>query len=195
MTVGKNTPDPFDPAQFRAPNALDGSGDGIRKEFTHIRVGKPKKSRFFKSHTEPTYRLAVNIIEDDSGMVKEEYLVIGAVTEELIEETKPKLLVFCMDKMGTPFLWLAPRQVEDGFQRANLWNATALEALRLSEQKWVRMAANMAEGAYSIHTSPSVEEPNWPELPMSELIKLGFGEDRVIRDVNHPVVKRLLGGD
>ena len=128
-------------------------------------------------------------------MVKEEYLVIGAVTEELIEETKPKLLVFCMDKMGTPFLWLAPRQVEDGFQRANLWNATALEALRLSEQKWVRMAANMAEGAYSIHTSPSVEEPNWPELPMSELIKLGFGEDRVIRDVNHPVVKRLLGRD
>ena len=191
----RKKPDPFDPAQFRAPNALDGSGDGIRKEFTHIRVGKPKKSRFFKSHPELAYRLAVNIIEDDSGMVKEEYLVIGTVTEELIEETKPKLLVFCMDKMGTPFLWLAPRQVEDGFQRANLWNATALEALRLSEQKWVRMAANMAEGAYSIHTSPSVEEPNWPELPMSELIKLGFGEDRVIRDVNHPVVKRLLGGD
>ena len=195
MTDDKTTPDPFDPAQFRAPNALDGSGDGIRKEFTHIRVSKPKKSRFFRSHTDPTYRLAVNIIEDDSGMIKEEFLVIGAVTEELIEETKPKLLVFCVDKMGTPFLWLAPRQVENGFQRPNLWNTTALEALRLSDTKWVRMASNAAEGAYSIHSSRSVEEPNWPELSMSELIKLGFGVERVIRDISHPMVKRLLGGD
>jgi hypothetical protein len=30
---------------------------------------------------------------------------------------------------------------------------------------------------------------------MSELIKLGFGEERVIRDMNHPLVRRLLGRD
>ena len=46
MTDDKNTPDPFDPAQFRAPNTLDGGGDGIRKEFIHIRVGKPKNTVF-----------------------------------------------------------------------------------------------------------------------------------------------------
>ena len=189
----KKKHDPFDPAQFRAPNTLDGSGDGIRREFTQIRIGKPKKSSFFRSHADPTYRLPVNIIEYDSGMMKEEFLVMPTVTEALVEETKPKLLVLCVDKMGTPFLWLAPRQAEDGFQRTNLWNTSALEALKLSETKWVRMSANMAEGAYTIHTSSSDSAPDWPDLQLSELIKLGFGEERVIRDMNHPVVKRLLG--
>ena len=185
--------DPFDPAQFRAPNTLDGSGDGIRREFTQIRIGKPKKSSFFRSHADPAYRLPVNIIEYDSGMMKEEFLVMPTVTEALVEETKPKLLVLCVDKMGAPFLWLAPRQAEDGFQRTNLWNTSALEALKLSETKWVRMSANMAEGAYTIHTSSSDSAPDWPDLQLNELIKLGFGEERVIRDMNHPVVKRLLG--
>ena len=195
MTEDKKKHDPFDPAQFRAPNTLDGSGDGIRREFTQIRIGKPKKSSFFRSHTDPTYRLPVNIIEYDSGMMKEEFLVMPTVTEALVEETKPKLLVLCVDKMGIPFLWLAPRQAEDGFQRTNLWNTSKLEALILSETKWVRMSSNMAEGAYTIHTSSSDSEPDWPDLPLSELIKLGFGEERVIRDMNHPVVKRLLGRD
>ena len=185
--------DPFDPAQFRAPNTLDGSGDGIRREFTQIRIGKPKKSSFFRSHADPAYRLPVNIIEYDSGMMKEEFLVMPTVTEALVEETKPKLLVLCVDKMGTPFLWLAPRQPEDGFQRTNLWNTSASEALKLSETKWVRMSANMAEGAYTIHTSSSDSAPDWPDLQLNELIKFGFGEERVIRDMNHPVVKRLLG--
>ena len=193
MTEDKKKHDPFDPAQFRAPNTLDGSGDGIRREFTQIRIGKPKKSSFFRSHADPAYRLPVNIIEYDSGMMKEEFLVMPTVTEALVEETKPKLLVLCVDKMGTPFLWLAPRQAEDGFQRTNLWNTSALEALKLSETKWVRMSANMAEGAYTIHTSSSDSAPDWPDLQLNELIKLGFGEERVIRDMNHPVVKRLLG--
>ena len=192
MTEDKKKHDPFDPAQFRAPNTLDGSGDGIRREFTQIRIGKPKKSSFFRSHPDPTYRLPVNIIEYDSGMMKEEFLVMPSVAEALVEETKPKLLVLCVDKMGTPSLWLAPRQAEDGFQRTNPWNTSKMEALRLSETKWVRMSANMAEGAY---TSSSDSEPDWPDLPLSELIKLGFGEERVIRDMNHPVIQRLLGRD
>ena len=192
MSEDKKKHDPFDPAQFRAPNTLDGSGDGIRREFTQIRIGKPKKSSFFRSHPDPTYRLPVNIIEYDSGMMKEEFLVMPSVAEALVEETKPKLLVLCVDKMGTPSLWLAPRQAEDGFQRTNPWNTSKMEALRLSETKWVRMSANMAEGAY---TSSSDSEPDWPDLPLSELIKLGFGEERVIRDMNHPVIQRLLGRD
>ena len=117
------------------------------------------------------------------------------MVKALIEETKPKLLVLCVDKMGTPFLWVAPPQAEDRFQRTNLWNSTALKALRLAETKWVRVTANMVEGAYNTHTSLSTEEPDWPELPMSELLKLGFGEERVIRDMNHPLVRRLLGRD
>ena len=195
MTNDKNTPDPFDPARLRAPSTLDGGGDGIRGEFTHIRVGKPKKTSFFRAHTDPDYRLAVYIIEDDQSMPKDNYLVIGDMVKALIEETKPKLLVLCMEKMGTPFLWVAPPQAEDRFQRSNLWNSTALKALKLAETTWVRMMANMSEQAYTIHTSPSAEEPDWPELPMRELLMLGFGEERIIRNMSHPLVRRLSGRD
>ena len=57
------------------------------------------------------------------------------------------------------------------------------------------MSANMAEGAYTIHTISSDSEPDWPDLALSELIKLGFDEERVMRDMNHPVIQRLLGHD
>jgi len=57
------------------------------------------------------------------------------------------------------------------------------------------MASSMAEGAYINHTNSREDEPEWPDLLLSELIKLGFGEERVIRDMSHPVVKRLLGHD
>lgn len=193
MTDDKNTPDPFDPARFRAPNTLDGGGDGIRREFTHIRVGKPKKTCFFRAHTDPDYRIAVYVIEDDQSMPKDNYLVIGDMVKALIEETKPKLLVLCVDKMGEPFLWVAPPQAEDRFQCSNLWNSTALKALKLAETTWVRMMANMSAQTYTIHTSPSAEEPDWPELPMNELIKLGFGQERIIQDMAHPLVMRLSG--
>jgi hypothetical protein len=35
-------------------------------------------------------------------------------------------------------------------------------------------------------------EPNWPELPFQELIKLAF-RDRLITAIHHPVIKRLRG--
>lgn len=195
MTENKLNLDPYDVDQFRTPNAFDGSGDGIRTELTHVRVGKPSKSRFFKSCPDPAYRLPVSIIEDDNGMTKQAYLLVGAVAEELIEETKPKLLVLCVDKMGIPFLWLAPPMGQNEHQRPNLWNTTALKALASSETNWVRMASNMAEGCYTIHVSHSTDEPIWPDLSMSDLIKLAFGEEYIIRSTKHPLVQRLWGRD
>ena len=102
-TENKSKLDLFSVDQFRIPNAFDGSEDGIRKELTQFRVRKPGKSRFFKSHPDPAYRLPLRIIEDDSGMKKQVYLVVGAVAEDLIEETKPNLLILCIDKKGGPF--------------------------------------------------------------------------------------------
>ena len=55
------------------------------------------------------------------------------------------------------------------------------------------MLANMAKGAYTIHTSSSENEPDWPDFSLSELIKLVFYEERVNRDMKHPVIQRLLG--
>ena len=77
MTENKPKLDPFDVDQFRTPNAFDGSGDGIRKKLTHVRAGKPSKSRFFRSYPDPAYRLPVSVIEDDNGMTRQAYLGVS----------------------------------------------------------------------------------------------------------------------
>jgi len=59
--------------------------------------------------------------------------------------------------------------------------------------KWVRMKANRDLGAYEIFEAESVmAEPVWPELSFQQLIKTAF-RDRIIADINHPVIRRLRG--
>ena len=50
MSEDKKKHDPFDPAQFRAPNTLDGSGDGIRREFTQFESAS-LRNQAFSDHT------------------------------------------------------------------------------------------------------------------------------------------------
>lgn len=187
--------DPFDPSQFRAASVLSPGGDGIRREITHIKTGKPPKSAFFRSHPLSDYMLDCFMLEDDAGGMRETYLIMPEVADSLIEEVKAKRIKLCVTRQGVPFLWEIARPLDDGFGRRNLWHETALKAAELSETKWTRVLANMQEGAYTIHTSDSVDEPQWPVLSMPELLRLGYGEDRVIRDMHHPLVRRLLGLD
>lgn len=189
------TANPFDPEQFRVTDTLGITGDGIKKELTRIRVGKPKKSSFFRVHPNESYRIPVSVIEDLSGGMKEEYLVMPHMALQYAEETTPKLLVLCVDKMGIPFLWLAPRVDATSPMRANLWNETALKGLDLALTKWVRLSANMHEGCYNVHTAGEEPDPVWPELTMAQLMELGFGEERVIRSDQHPLIRQLLGRD
>ncbi len=135
------------------------------------------------------------MIEDDLNGMKETYLVMPQVAHALTEEVKAKRVKLCVTRQGVPFLWEIARPSDDGFTRRNLWHETALKAADISESKWTRVVANMSEGAYTIHTSASVEEPQWPELTMQELLKLGYGEERTVRDLHHPLVRRLLGRD
>lgn len=186
---------PFDPSLFRAQNTLPGSNDGFTKVLTQIPVGKPKKSAFFRAHPSNDYRLPVDILEDDSGDSKDAYLVIPGVAQALNNEVKPKLLVLVVDKMGNPRLWPAPRVIEDGGYRQNSWNTSALTALDQSTEKWTRMSANISAGSYEVYTSESTDEPQWPAESMGKLMELGFGEKHVIRDIDHPVIRRLLGRD
>ena len=189
------TANPFDPEQFRVSDSLGITGDGIKKELTHVRVGKPKKSSFFRAHPDEIYRIPVTVIADDSGGMKDEYLVMPNIAFQYAEETTPKLLVLCVDKMGIPFLWLAPRVVDDSPMRTNLWNETALKGLELALSKWVRLSANMPEGCYTVHTAGAEPDPVWPDLTMAQLIELGFGEEKIIRSDQHPLIRKLLGRD
>ena len=59
---------------------------------------------------------------------------------------------------------------------------------------WVRVKANMSLRAYEIFEAEStIPDPIWPDLSFEEIYRIAF-KDRLIRSLDHPVVKRLRGG-
>jgi hypothetical protein len=51
----------------------------------------------------------------------------------------------------------------------------------------------MGLGAYDVFpASADFADPAWPEVDFKQLVQVAF-KDRFIRDMNHPVVRRLRG--
>jgi hypothetical protein len=58
---------------------------------------------------------------------------------------------------------------------------------------WVRVKANMSLGAYDIfEAEASLQEPEWPNMPFNELLRVAF-KDRLVDRIDHPVIKRFRG--
>jgi hypothetical protein len=48
-------------------------------------------------------------------------------------------------------------------------------------------------GAYEIfEAAGSIPDPAWPDLSFNEIYRIAF-KDKIIRDPDHPIVKRLRG--
>ena len=67
-----------------------------------------------------------------------------------------------------------------------------LEAVRLAKDKWTRISWNESTRQHDVATCDSTAEPEWPDLPFRELLKLAF-KNFVIDNLDHPVLKRLRG--
>jgi len=59
--------------------------------------------------------------------------------------------------------------------------------------RWVRVAANLHNGCYDVYEATAkLPEPTWPEEDLRALLHIAF-KDRYVRDLDHPVLKRLRG--
>jgi hypothetical protein len=100
-------------------------------------------------------------------------------------------LYTAISRQGVVHLWPVKLPAPDG--RTNEWHRSAAEAAELAMKRWVRLKANMSLGAYEITVAESVmAEPEWPELPFCELLRIGF-RDRYVGSLDHPLIKRLRG--
>ena len=56
----------------------------------------------------------------------------------------------------------------------------------------MRVKSNMSLGAYEMFEAAgaNIPEPDWPEHSFNASIRIAF-KDKVIRSLDHPVVKRL----
>jgi hypothetical protein len=183
-------PDPFDPARLRlSPNLT--AALGVKKHLTTVPVRKPSKEWFVRCHPDEKYRLSTYVV--DLKEDNETYLVAPDLWDHLADEStfSPRLLVTAINKQGTVFLWPIRLPGSDG--RHDDWSKSALEAANFATKGWVRVQANMSLGAYDVfEASRNVGEPEWPTLPLNELLRVAF-KDRYIASIDHPVLKRLRG--
>jgi len=165
-----------------------------------ILVKRPGSQHFFRVRAGDEWYFACKVIE-----LKEEgelYLVLNPLWLELARELKN--FGFYMAITETGILHIVPVRLPDDSGNWNKYAETLQQAIELAKTKWVRAIANRDVGSYeivqAIHAYP---EPEWPEtvalanegsvkLTMEVLLNIAFKE-RVIRDMNHPVVKKLLG--
>lgn len=189
--------DPFDPAAFSvSPQALTAvQGDlGVVPLLTGISVKKPDKQAFFRAHPSPDYSLVAPLLELKEE--RETYLVSPAVAVMLPGDVTLKQLILCQTRQGALFLWPVPVPPPPGTKGAqrNEWHDSARQVLTTAYRSWVRMTADMASGRYNVAIANGITvEPLWPEQSMRDLLELAFGRERLITELGHPLVKRLLG--
>jgi hypothetical protein len=187
-------PDPFDPASLRLEPDLAIAG-AVKKVLLTLRVGKPEPSSWVRVHPSESYRLPAAVLEiaGEGKMGVEVYAIPKALQGELATEPcfRPCVLALAVTRQGDPFLWRVnlPR---DG-EQSNTWAETARDAIDRATRRWVRIAANMRAKCYDVwEATGPLPEPTWPELSFPELLKLAF-KDRLVSDLNHPVLRRLRG--
>ena len=189
MPEFNNATDPFNPLSLRIDPAM-GAALGVKKALVHVSVRKPSRQEYFRTHPDPDYRMIMAILELKEE--RETYLVAPEIAATFPGEVRVVELRVCITRTGTLFLWAVPLPTPDG--RENAWHKTARDAANLAETRWIRVVANMSAGCYDVFEAPpGLSEPDWPEHSLSELLRVGFGANRLINTVDHPILKRLRG--
>jgi len=182
--------DPFDPAKLRLSQDFATSA-GVKKHLTTVPVRKPSKEWFVQVHKDDNFRLQTYVIE-----LKEEremYLVDRSLWDNLSTEATfgPRALFTAISRQDVLFIWPVRLPSSDG--KLDTWNESALEAASLATGRWIRVAANMALGAYeSTEATANIPAPVWPEMSFQGLLKIAF-RGRFIDSMDHIVLRRLRG--
>lgn len=181
-------PDPFSPESLRLDQDF-ASTVAVKKVLTTITCRKPKRQEFVRVRAGDVWRLETAAYEDQVN--KETFLVERSIRPELEGEIYPVCLFLAINRQNDVFLWPVKMPGPDG--RSNTWNESALEAARMAEESWIRVASNMSAGMYDTYKAlADLPEPVWPQLSWAEIIKLCF-RDRLIQDMDHPVLRALRG--
>jgi len=159
------------------------------KTLTTIPVCKPHRQWFFQTHPSEEWHYPTYALEDKID--RETYLVDRPLWSALVGEVVFKRMFAAINRQGVFFFW--PVKMPDPNGRKDEWGRTALEFAKLAMGKWVRVVSNLNLGAYEVIEAPAgLSAPVWPELEFPKLLDIAFRE-RIIRDFNHPVLKRLRG--
>ena len=180
--------DPFDLKKLRLKQDFTETA-GVKRLLKTVPIRKPGPQDFTRVHPDPAYRAQLAVIELRED--RETYLLTPVIARELPGEFVPVVLYTAINRQGVVHLWPVRLPAPDG--RVNEWHRSAGEAASLAMDRWIRVKANMALGAYDIFEASSpIPEPDWPDLSFQDLLRIGF-RDRLVDRIDHPLIKRLRG--
>lgn len=187
--------DPFDTSSLHAYD----SPIGARVFRTAIPARSTRPHEFFRSCPDPAYtRTGLGLTTEIDGRNETCWL---APTKDLLAacalahaEPFPLQVFTVMVHPDLIILWPQKLPVETSARSGSSWHYSALRILDLARGQWVRKIANRATNVYD-YASPvgDLGEPQWPAEPLSDLMRLAFTGDRLIDNVDHPVLRRLRG--
>jgi hypothetical protein len=180
-------PDPFDPEALR----LDPSEElvSIKRVIGNVPIRRPKRQEFVRVRPEEEYRLDVAILDlEEDG---DSFMVAPELRAELADELKRVTLFTTVNRAGGLSLW--PVRLPDATGRRNTWAESSRRGAELAMRHWTRLSSNRPAGQYDLAiASATLPEPEWPDLPLKEILRLAF-RDAMITSVDHPAIKRLRG--
>lgn len=182
-----NTYDPFDPEALRVGTMADIE---VEQVLTTVPVRKPKRTEFFRVH--PDYVLDMYLLERDTGMEKESYLVTPEVQHLVASELRPVRLFTAITKHGTVFLWAVklPTDENDNLRRIS---DSAIQGAEQAKTLWTKVVWNRHLGAYGLFKAKGdLGEPQWPDKSHRDLIEIAF-RSNVIDCADHEVIRELSG--
>jgi hypothetical protein len=172
----------------------DDEAISVTAEPDKIIVGRPRNQDWFRvfpgMRREPLWFI---FDQDDRG---KSYVVMPQVARQLGETDKrhcpPCRLVVGITREGRVFLW--PLKLLTATGERNAWFDSLLEIADIAQSEWVQLVNKGERWSYA---KPLASDP-WPDpepltLTWSELLKSGFGEERIIASMDNPFLSKLLG--
>lgn len=181
-------PNPFDPKRLRISQRF-GEGMDVRAVIATVSVRKPHRQWWIRVHPDPLMAIETCVLHNDHD--QQHYLVDPSLSPSLPGEAVAMTLYSAINMSGGLFIWPIRLPNEDGQQHE--CHNTAHHAAQLAQTTWIRISWDRPNSNYAVvRARGQVPEPAWPEADLQKLLSIAF-KDRFIGDLDHPVVRRLLG--
>ena len=200
----KPKPPPEQTAQLPGTTALTASSilalrlDPSQLELTQgvpvlvdMPVSKPAPGHYWRLRAGDDFRAAYNLLNASKIGGEGMHAIIPEVAALVPDQVRPHELRLGVTQFGSPFLLPVPLPGPDG--RTNRWHLSLAAGATLAEESWIRIAADMRAGAYTvIKASGDLGDPRWPSETFDELLTIAF-RGNIIDRKEHPLIRQLRG--
>jgi hypothetical protein len=162
---------------------------GVKKILTVVPVRKPRKPEFFRTHSSADMTFSGMVYENKEK--SEHYLLAPDVASHISELVRAVELHAAIDTSNNVFL--IPLPLPDELGNRNPWHESLAGNIAHAQNNWIRISANKdVQGYDTFEATGNLPQPQWPGHDIETLVDIAF-RGKIITDLDHPVIQKLLG--